>query len=148
MIRFIQETEIDVLIDLCEKHAAYEKAAYDRQGKKAELIKALFHENPGLHCLVAVEEEKIVGYATYMLQYSTWDAKYYTYLDCLFLLEEARGKGAGQQLMQSVKTESLKLNSGLIQWQTPDFNVDAIRFYRRLGAVSKSKERFFWELKE
>lgn len=81
-----------------------------------------------------------------MLQYSTWDAKYYTYLDCLFLLEEARGKGAGQQLMRSVKTESLKLNSGLIQWQTPDFNVDAIRFYRRLGAVSKSKERFFWEI--
>lgn len=146
MIRFIKETEINQLIDLCEKHATYEKAPYDRKGKKAGLLKALFSEQPALYCLVATENEKIVGYATYMLQYSTWDAKYYTYLDCLFLLEEARGKGTGLHLMQSVRAESLKLNSNLIQWQTPDFNVDAIRFYKRLGAFSKTKERFLWEV--
>lgn len=148
MIRFIKASEIDSLIDLCEKHARYEKSTYDKQGKQADLEKALFNQSPAVFCLVAVEQEEIVGYATYMLQFSTWDAKHYTYLDCLFLLEEARGKGIGQKLMQAVKTESLKLNSGLIQWQTPDFNVDAIRFYKRLGAASKTKERFFWEINE
>lgn len=146
MIRFIKESEIEQLIDLCEKHALYEKATYERKGKKEGLLKALFSEHPPLYCLVATENEKVVGYATYMFQYSTWDAKYYTYLDCLFLLEEARGKGIGQRLMETVRAESLKEKCSLIQWQTPDFNVDAIRFYRRLGAVSKTKERFFWEI--
>lgn len=149
MIRFIQKEEIDVLVDLCEEHAKYEKAPFDRHGKKDGLLKALFNESPGLYCLVAIGGDKdIIGYATYMPQFSTWDASYYTYLDCLYLAESARGKGIGQNLMAKIKDESLKLHCNLIQWQTPNFNVDAISFYRRLGAISKTKERFFWDIKK
>ena len=148
MIRFIQKEEIDALVALCEEHAKYEKTTFDKHGKKDSLFYALFNRNPVLYCLVATDEDKhIIGYATFMRQFSTWDAQFYTYLDCLYLAEPARGKGIGQKLMLSVKEESLKLNCNLIQWQTPDFNVDAIRFYKRLGAISKSKERFFWKIK-
>lgn len=149
MIRFIQKEEIDVLVDLCEEHAKYEKATFDKSGKKDALFKALFKEDPSLYCLVATGEDKsIVGYATCMLQFSTWDAKPYAYLDCLYLAESARGKGMGRKLMLAIKEESLKLGCNLIQWQTPDFNADAIRFYGRLGATSKTKERFFWEIEK
>jgi hypothetical protein len=30
-----------------------------------------------------------------------------------------------------------------VQWQTPAWNEGAIRFYDRIGAVSKEKLRFF-----
>ncbi|MBL4707385.1 MAG: hypothetical protein JKY48_02970 [Flavobacteriales bacterium] len=43
---------------------------------------------------------------------------------------------------------SKQLGASLIQWQTPDFNVDAIRFYKRRGATSKLKGRFFWTKKK
>ena len=144
MIRFIQENEIDDLLVLCKKHADYEKASYDPKGKKECLIKALFAEKPGLYCLVAVLNEKIVGYATFMKQFSTWEARHYIYMDCLFLTEETRGQGVGKDIMERIKNEALSLGCQLIQWQTPDFNVDGMRFYNRLGAISKSKERYFW----
>lgn len=146
MIRFIREDEMDKLIGLCEKQAAYERASYEENGKKEALSEAIFSDNPKLFCLVAKERGEIVGYATYMFQYSTWEASYYTYLDCLYLLKKARGRDIGKDLMNKVKEESLNNKISLMQWQTPDFNVDAIRFYRRLGGVSKFKERFSWEL--
>ena len=143
-IRFIKENEIEQLVELCVLHAAYEKADYVREGKSEKLKTALFKETPDFYCMVAVENNRLLGYTSHMLQYSTWDAQHYTYLDCIFLLEEARGKRLGEKLMFAVMEEAKKIGAELIQWQTPDFNYDAIRFYKRIGASSKSKERFFW----
>ena len=147
MIRFIQENEIDALLVLCVKDMPItKKPSYDSKGKKEALTQALFAEKPDLYCLVAVLDEKIVGYATFMKQYSTWDVRYYIYMDCLFLTEETRGQGIGKAMMERIKIEALALACNLIQWQTPDFNVDGMRFYNRLGAISKSKERYFWHI--
>lgn len=146
MIRFIKENELETLIELCVRHADYEQCAYDRRNKKERLRQAIFDDCPSLYCLVAIENDVIVGYASYMPQYSTWDARFYTYLDCLYLDQQARGKAIGQQLMHRVREESLKTGCDLIQWQTPVFNVGAIRFYKRLGAISKSKERFYMDI--
>lgn len=145
-IRFVEEADIDQLIDLCEAHAHYEQARYTRTGKAVQLAADLFCETPKLYGLVVEQHGNLVGYATYMRQYATWDANDYVYLDCLFLDEAVRGLGIGTQLMERVREETQRLGCSLIQWQTPDFNTRAITFYNRLGATSKSKERFFWEM--
>jgi GNAT superfamily N-acetyltransferase len=103
----------------------------------------LFANAPTLYCLVVEIDAQLIGYATYMKQFSTWDSKFYVYMDCLFLNDLCRGLGIGEQLMHRIKIESVKLDCELIQWQTPDFNEGAIRFYNRIGASSKTKERFF-----
>lgn len=143
-IRFVEKRDMNQLIDLCESHARYEKADYDRSGKAESLEKSLFEFTPKLFCLVVESGQNLIGYATYMIQYSTWNANEYIYLDCLYLSEMSRGMNIGEKLMNQVKEEASKLGSDHIQWQTPDFNEGAIRFYSRIGADSKSKERFFW----
>ena len=148
-IRFVSPLDMDALIQLCAEHAAYEKAEYDPYGKKEALSLRLFSPPPPLYCLVVEQQtlpNPIIGYATYMKQFSTWDARYYLYLDCLYLNEQSRGQGLGERLMLRVKEEAQKLGLSEIQWQTPDFNEGAIRFYHRLGATSKNKERFFWQV--
>ncbi|WP_148639138.1 GNAT family N-acetyltransferase [Aquimarina longa] len=92
------------------------------------------------------ESKEIIGYTTFMKQFSTWDANFYIYLDCLFIKEKARGKGLGMFIMERVKEYAKSKNCKIIQWQTPDFNQKTINFYQKLGAVSKSKERFFWNV--
>ena len=64
-------------------------------------------------------------------------------MDCLFLTEESRGYGIGEKMMNVIKLEAKKLNCSLIQWQTPNFNTRAIKFYNRIGRISKTKERYF-----
>ena len=145
-IRLAKEEDVEEIVALCEAHAWYEKSDYDRNGKAEKLEKYLFGEQSALHCLVVEKENQLIGYATYMKQFSTWDANFYVYMDCLFLDDRSRGFGIGEKLMIRIKEESEKMGCSLIQWQTPDFNTRAIKFYRRIGAYSKVKERFFIEV--
>lgn len=81
-----------------------------------------------------------------MKQFSTWDANNYVYMDCLFLSDKSRGFGIGEKLIQRIKEEAANLDCSLIQWQTPDFNKRAMKFYDRIGAKSKSKKRYFLKI--
>ena len=67
-------------------------------------------------------------------------------MDCLFMTEKARGLGLGEELVSRIKLEGSKLGCNHIQWQTPDFNTRAMKFYYRIGAKSKSKERFYLDI--
>lgn len=135
--------KIESIIDLCAAHAAFEESEYNRQHKANGLSIDLFNENPKLFCLVAEVGGRYVGYITWMKQYSTWDAKEYLYMDCLYLEDDFRGHGIGEALVNQMKDYGRKENIDVVQWQTPDFNVRAIKFYKRIGATSLSKERFF-----
>ena len=142
-IRFAKEGDLNELLVLCELHAIYEKTPYDKLNKAKQLNKHLFADIPSLYCIVVEKDKKLIGYATYMKQFSTWDADHYIYMDCLFLMEDARGLGIGELLVKRIQKEAHQLQCSCIQWQTPDFNKRAIKFYHRIGASSKTKERFF-----
>ena len=141
-IRNCEPADLPKLIVLCQKHAEFEKADFSPEGKEESLRKALFNENPKLKCLVVAANETIVGYASYTFDYSTWDAADFMYMDCLFLEEEARSFGIGEILIEKLKEIAAEKNCINIQWQTPQFNERAIKFYNRIGAKGKDKVRF------
>lgn len=147
-IRFAKPEDVPGIIELCHLHAHYEKATYASDGKATRLANDLFTEQPKLYGLVVEHEGQLIGYATYMKQYATWDAREYIYMDCLFIKEFARGLGLGEKLIKRIQQEGKALGCDLIQWQTPDFNTRAMKFYRRIGATSKTKERFFLGFKD
>ena len=145
IIRFVKNKDINQLIDLCEAHSHYEQCEYNSVNKAKRLAEDLFSNPSKLHCLVVEKENALIGYATYMKQYSTWDAQEYVYMDCLFMNESSRGFGLGEKLVKRIQEEGKKLGCNLVQWQTPEFNTRAIKFYHRIGASSKDKKRFFLE---
>ncbi len=145
-IRFAKEQDVNQIVNLCEAHAIYEQCKYSKEGKEILLKKELFSDNPKLYCLVVERENKLIGYATYTQQFSTWNAEEYIYMDCLFMNESARGFGLGEKLVRKIQEEGKKLGCTLVQWQTPSFNIRAIKFYNRIGATSKEKERFYLEI--
>jgi len=142
-VRFIEKSDLNDLIKLCELHAVFEQSEYNSKNKKQKLEKHLFSDKPTLFCFVVEHLDKIIGYATYMKQFSTWDSDFYIYMDCLFMTEESRGFGIGEKLIDRIKIEGIKNQCTHIQWQTPDFNKRAMKFYNRIGAESKTKERYF-----
>lgn len=142
-IRFAVEKDLPEIITLCKAHADFEQSNYESKNKLEELSKFLFSKNPPLKCLVVEQEKVLIGYATFMKQFSTWDANFYIYLDCLFLKKTSRGKGLGKKIMELIKEYGKTENCNHIQWQTPSFNKKAINFYNKIGGESKNKERFF-----
>ncbi len=143
-IRYAEEKDMLQIIALCKAHAVFEQSDYKSRHKLELLSKYLFAEKPILKCLVVEKNNVLVGYATFMKQFSTWDASFYIYLDCLFLNEQTRGQGIGKLIMKKIKEYGKLENCKEIQWQTPYFNKKAIEFYTKIGATSKNKERFFW----
>ena len=137
------ETRIDNVVRLCRDHAAYEQSDYSEDGKAELLVESIFSNSPKLFCKVAVVNGNYIGYVTWMRQYSSWDASEYLYMDCLYIDDAYRSMGIGAKLVEEIKKYGRNHQIDLIQWQTPDFNKRAIKFYKRIGATSKSKERFF-----
>ena len=145
-IRYAKKKDLPQVIELCKAHAEFEQTDYENTNKVALLSKFLFTENPSLKCLVVEQENELIGYSTFMKQFSTWDANFYIYLDCLYLKEHTRGKGLGKMIMEHIKEYGKSENCTVIQWQTPKFNKKAIEFYHKIGGKSKSKERFYLDV--
>ncbi len=130
---------------MCGEHAAYERADYDPDGKAERLQTMLFgDEKSHLHVKVVEIDGRLVGYASYTFDYSTWDANWFCYLDCLYMREATRGLGIGEELMNGVREHARARGCDVVQWQTPMFNTRAMKFYERIGAFGKDKKRFFW----
>jgi GNAT superfamily N-acetyltransferase len=146
LIRDCQPSDINRLVHLCQKHADYEKASFNPIGKEDGLKNALFGEHPQLFCLVVEVNERIVGYASYTFDFSTWDAATFMYMDCLYLEEDIRGFGIGEAIIEKLKQIATDKKCVNIQWHTPKFNEKAITFYHRIGATGKDKVRFFLDL--
>ncbi|WP_035652733.1 GNAT family N-acetyltransferase [Flavobacterium sp. ASV13] len=142
LIRNCEISDLPKLLVLLQKHAEFEKAEFSSEGKKENLKNALFSEKPKLFCMVVTTKETIVGYVSYTFDFSTWDASTFLYMDCLFLEENARSFGIGEVLIEKLKEIGTQNNCVNIQWQTPEFNERAIKFYKRIGAKGKDKVRF------
>jgi GNAT superfamily N-acetyltransferase len=140
-IRKTERRDIEELIPLIAAHAEYEQAVFTDEGKAVRLAVALF-ETKRLHGLVVEQKCGLIGYATYTFDYSTWDAAEFMYLDCLFLKEAARGQKIGTHIINLLKEIAIQRGCINIQWQTPDFNEHAIRFYKRNLAIGLNKVRF------
>jgi GNAT superfamily N-acetyltransferase len=145
-IRKAKAEDITEIVKLCVEHAEYEKIPFNKNGKARRLDSALFSANPPCYCLIAENETDILGYATYTFDFSTWDADYYTHMDCLFLRPFARNLGIGKALIKYIAHEAIKRNCNTMQWHTPPFNERAIKFYHRVGAKSREKTRFYLHL--
>ena len=145
IIRAAAPQDMEQIIELCALHAEYEAYNFHETHNADALFNCLFVQQEVVHCLVVEENNQLLGYATYMKQFSTWEAGHYLYLDCLFLRAHARGRGIGRKLLHELQGIAQKKKCGWMEWQTPKSNENAIRFYKRIGAFSKTKERFSWK---
>jgi ribosomal protein S18 acetylase RimI-like enzyme len=142
-IRRPLSSDLDELVRLCAAHAAHERAEYDATGKAEALAGLILGEAPRIQCRVAAGPGGLAGYATWTYDASTWEARLYAYMDCLFLDPAFRNQGLGRRLMAHVARSVIESGCGQLQWHTPDFNEGAMRFYDRLGTTRKDKVRYF-----
>lgn len=128
------------LLVLMAEHAAFEGG--EVTAKAAQLSRALFGPQPRLSVWVAGDQPGLLGYAAASREYSAWRGREYLHMDCLFVRAAARNLGVGARLADAVIGFATTQGLEEVQWQTPAWNLDAVRFYERLGAVAHQKVRF------
>ena len=80
------------------------------------------------------ETERPIGYAIWFETYSSFLAKPTMFLEDLFVLEGARGTGAGGKLFEFVRKLGEERGCGRMDWNVLDWNAPARDFYRRRNA--------------
>jgi GNAT superfamily N-acetyltransferase len=129
-----------MLVPLCAAHAEFERLPYDGRGHAQRLHAAL--SSGQLHAWLLERDRIALGYASVTVDFATLSGRPFAHLDCLYLIPRARGQGGGQALMQVVRAYAVGHGYEELQWQTPQWNHSAARFYAQLGATASAKQRF------
>lgn len=124
--------EICALIrELADYEQMSEEVAFDRE----ELGRHLFGDPPAARVTLAEHEvdggdRVVVGFALWFPNFSTFLGRPGIWLEDLFVRPEARGRGHGLALIQSLRDRT----DGRVEWSVLDWNEPSIRFYETLGA--------------
>lgn len=132
IIRPAQRGDEGAIMDLIHGLAAYEKAPQEVVNTATELGTHLFDEKV-CDALVAEADGKVVGFALFYTNYSTWKGKC-LYLEDLFILPENREHGIGSKLFDEVVNIAKKRGVRRMDWQVLDWNEPAIKFYQKKKA--------------
>lgn len=120
--------------------AEYERALPEEvPATEAMLSQTLFGPQPGAEVLMGCEDGVPVGFALFFHNYSTWQARKGVYLEDLFVIPEARGRGYGKALLVKLAQIARERNCARMEWSVLDWNTPSIEFYKSLGAVAKDE---------
>jgi GNAT superfamily N-acetyltransferase len=139
VIRPAAPDDADAFLALVEGLADYERLPRPDADARRRLVQDAFSTPPRFHLLLAEVDGVAVGYAAWFATYSTFLALPSLYLEDIFVVPEARGKGAGVGLFRACAAEAVRGGYGRMEWSVLDWNTPSIDFYERLGAQRKQE---------
>ena len=137
-IRSATKEDVAVVAELIRGLARYEKLEHEVVMTEDLLAAGLFGERPYAEVLLAVDDDRPVGFALFFHNFSTFLGRPGIYLEDLFVVPEERGSGIGRALLEHLARLAVDRGCARLEWAVLDWNRDAIQFYERLGARPNS----------
>jgi GNAT superfamily N-acetyltransferase len=135
MIRPATPADVPVIAELIRGLAEYERLAHVVTLAEPDLHRHLFGEPKYAEVLLAADAERVVGFALFFHNYSTFRAKPGIYLEDLFVIPEARGRGHGKALLRELAKLAIERDCSRVEWSVLNWNEPSIQFYKALGAI-------------
>ena len=134
MIRPAEEADVPVILELIHDLAVYEKEPDAVKTTPDQLRDALFSAQPSVFAHVAEDDGGVQGFALWFRNFSTWEGVHGIYLEDLYVRPEARGRGYGKALLQTLASHAVASGYARVEWSVLNWNSPSIDFYRSLGA--------------
>lgn len=132
-IRFAEIDDSQLILDFIKGLAVYEKML-DQVEATEERIRESVFEKEQAEVIIAEENDEAVGFALFFHNYSTFLGRANLYLEDLFVIPEARGKGYGKKLLKKLAEIALDRGCKRVDWSCLDWNKSSIEFYKSIGA--------------
>jgi GNAT superfamily N-acetyltransferase len=146
IIEPISTDNFDDFIYLIDQLAAYEKLTPPDLEAKARLRRDGLGDECKYHAYIARVNDKPVAYLIFMYTYSSFLAKPTFYIEDIFVLEEYRRKGIGEELFRFCSKLALDHGCGRIEFCVLTWNEPAIQFYEKNNA--KRLDWYFYRMDE
>lgn len=123
------------IVGLIRELAEFEKLTHLLQVTPEGLLPHLFGDRPVAEAMVAELEGRVVGFALFFTNFSTFLGRPGLYLEDLYVQPASRNRGIGRTMLMRLASLAQQRGCGRFEWSVLDWNVDAIRFYERMGAT-------------
>jgi GNAT superfamily N-acetyltransferase len=134
-VRRAERADWPRVTELDRELARFEKLPPPTDAEAARLSAMVFDEER-IEVLVAELSGRIEGMAIFWQGLgSSFRARPFLYLEDLVVDPAARSKGVGEALMAALAREGVARGCLRLEWAVLDWNVDALRFYRRIGGA-------------
>jgi ribosomal protein S18 acetylase RimI-like enzyme len=128
-----QRNHLQSIYDLIVELAVYEKEP-DQVSNTPEQLEIDLFDDHVCDAIVALDGEKVIGFALFYTSYSTWKGRS-MYLEDFYVKEDRRKEGAGKMLFQEVVEIAKKRKVQRMDWQVLEWNQLALDFYKRQNAL-------------
>jgi GNAT superfamily N-acetyltransferase len=138
-IRFAEKKDVPLILGFIKELADYEKCLDQVVATEEILRESLFGGRRNAEVILAYWQNQPVGFALFFHNFSTFLGRPGLYLEDLYIVPEARGKGFGKAMMIYLAKLAKERNCGRFEWWVLDWNEPALEFYRSLGAIPMSE---------
>jgi glycerophosphoryl diester phosphodiesterase/GNAT superfamily N-acetyltransferase len=126
--------DVPTIARLIRGLADYEQLGHAVVLDETRLANYLFGVRKYAEVLLAEDEDRVVGFALFFHNFSTFLGRPGIYLEDLFIEPGCRGKGHGKALLSALARLTVERGCGRLEWAVLDWNEPAIQFYKKLGA--------------
>jgi GNAT superfamily N-acetyltransferase len=134
-LRAAEPRDVPAIVGLIRELAEFEKLTHLVEVTPQSLHPQLFGERPAAEAVVAEHDATVIGFALFFTNFSTFLGKPGLYLEDLYVQPAYRSSGVGRALLTHLAGLANARGYGRFEWSVLDWNVDAIRFYERMGAA-------------
>ena len=134
-LRPAQPGDVAAIVGLITELAEFEHLAHLLRLTPDTLAPHLFGERPVAEAVVAEAADRVVAFALFFTNFSTFLAQPGLYLEDLYVQPAARGAGIGKALLSHLGALAVARGYGRFDWSVLDWNENAIRFYQKMGAT-------------
>ncbi len=137
------EEDIDLVYELINGLAAYEKRPQDMIGTKEQLKEWLFEKQVATALLAENQEGQNIGYAIYYPTFGSFSAKANVHVEDLYIRPEYRHQGYGRVFFTRLAEWIQGEGYAKLEWSCLDWNAPSIEFYKKLGATQETGRVYF-----
>ncbi|MEP7145548.1 MAG: GNAT family N-acetyltransferase [bacterium] len=138
-IRNAKKSDTLAILRLMTELAEFEKLLPPDSKAKRRLIRDAFSKKPPFRILLAEVNKSIYGYAIYFFTYSSFLSRKTLYLEDIFISENYRNQGLGKLFFEKLRFIAKRNKCGRMEWVVLEWNIEAIKFYEKLGASQLSE---------
>lgn len=125
--------DAELILAYVRELAEFERLTHECVASPEDFRKFLF-ETKRAGAMMAEWEGKPAGFALYFYNFSTFLGRPGLYLEDLFIRPAFRRNGIAKSIFEALARKAVAEGCGRFEWSVLDWNENAIRFYRGLGA--------------
>ncbi len=133
MIRPLEPLDHAAWLPLWNGYLTFYEHTLD-DAKSARTFARLVDPEGDIFGFAAFDGDAMVGITHYLFHTTTWDDVPRCYLNDLFTLPTARGKGVARNLIEAVYDAARKQDAEQVYWTTQEFNSTARVLYDKVAA--------------